>query len=148
MAGRKLYWRHWQVKKACPVLNLPRHGASRMKRTVLSVRLKGRHRHGSAHMFLTRVSSVCLGARKHRREARTCSSSPHQEYRRSSFARAPSRSQFGDSSLRKLRREMVHQRTAPVHGSRLSTAARLPPTVTGSKSFRGYGRLIKPIPAS
>ena len=52
---------------------------------------------------LSRASSFRLGARKHRREAPRSSSSPHQKFRRSSFARAPSLSQFGDSLLRGLR---------------------------------------------
>ena len=43
---------------------------------------------------LSRASSVFLGARKHRREAPSSTSTPHQKYRRSSFARAPSRSQL------------------------------------------------------
>ena len=48
----------------------------------------------------SRASSARLGARKHRREA---TSYTRQLYRMSSFARAPSRSQFGKSFLRKLR---------------------------------------------
>ena len=57
---------------------------------------------GVSPRALFRASGVCLGARKHRREARSYTGSPHQEYRRSSFARAPKRSQFGGSLLRKL----------------------------------------------
>ena len=51
---------------------------------------------------LSRAPSDCLGARKHHRWARSSTSCPHQKYRRSSFARAPSRSQSGDSFIRKL----------------------------------------------
>ena len=40
-------------KESCPVLHLPRNGASRIKQTDLSVRLKGRHRRGSAPMFIS-----------------------------------------------------------------------------------------------
>ena len=56
---------------------------------------------------LSRASSVCLGARKHRREAQSSTSPSQNKYRRPSFARAPSRSQFGDSFLRKLRFALV-----------------------------------------
>ena len=56
---------------------------------------------------LSRASSVCLGAREYRREARSSTSSPHQKYRRPSFAPAPSRSQFGDFFLRKHRLALV-----------------------------------------
>ena len=52
LTGRKQSLRHWKVKRSCPVLYLPWHGASRMKQAVLSVRLKRRHRRGSAPMFI------------------------------------------------------------------------------------------------
>ena len=54
LTSRKLPLRHWQIKRSCPVLHLPRNGASRIKQTDLSVRLKGRHRRGSAPMFICR----------------------------------------------------------------------------------------------
>jgi len=61
LTGRELPLRHWQVKKSCPVLHLPRHGVSGMKQIVLSVRLKGRHRRGSAPMFINSfLSALCI----------------------------------------------------------------------------------------
>ena len=51
---------------------------------------------------LPRAPSVSLGTRKHRGEALSSTSFPHQKSRRSCFARAPTRSQFCDSFLRKL----------------------------------------------
>ena len=62
---------------------------------------------------LSRDLSVCLGAREHRREARSSTSFPHQEYRRSSFARAPSRPQIGDRFLRGLRLALVSRHGSP-----------------------------------
>ena len=56
---------------------------------------------------LSRTSSVRLGARIHRGEALSSTSSPHQKPRRSCFARAPSRSHFGGSCLRELRLALV-----------------------------------------
>ena len=56
---------------------------------------------------LSQASSVFLRSRDHRREAPSSTSSPHQKCRRSSFARAPSRSQFGDSFLREPRLALV-----------------------------------------
>ena len=53
------------------------------------------------------VSSICLGAREHRGEAVSSRSFPHQESRRSCFARAPSRPKFGDSFLRELRLALI-----------------------------------------
>ena len=52
LTSRKLPLRHWQIKRSYAVLHLPRNGASRIKQTDLSVRLKGRHRRGSAPMFI------------------------------------------------------------------------------------------------
>ena len=52
LTSRKLPLRHWQIKRPCPVLHLPRNGASGIKQAGLSVRLKGRHRRGSAPMFI------------------------------------------------------------------------------------------------
>ena len=62
---------------------------------------------GVSPRALSRALSVCLRARKNHGEALSSTSSPHQEPRRSCFARAPSRSHFGDSFLRKLRRALV-----------------------------------------
>ena len=56
---------------------------------------------------LSRVSGIRFGGRKNRREAPGFTSSPHQKHSRSSFARAPSRSQFGESFLRQLRLDLV-----------------------------------------
>ena len=56
---------------------------------------------------LSRASSGCLGARNNRGEAPNFTCSPHQKYRRSFFARAPSRSQFGGNFRRILRLAFV-----------------------------------------
>ena len=56
LTSKKLPLRHWQIKRLCPVLHLPRNGASKTKQTDLSVRLKGRHRRGSAPMFIILLS--------------------------------------------------------------------------------------------
>ena len=53
LTSRELPLRHWQIKRSCPVLHLPRNGASRIKQTGLSVSLKGQHRRGSAPMFIS-----------------------------------------------------------------------------------------------
>ena len=55
---------------------------------------------------LSRASSVCLGARKHRRGAPSSTSHPHQKYR-PFFALAPSLSQICDSFVRELRLAFV-----------------------------------------
>ena len=62
---------------------------------------------GVSPCALSRAPSVCLGAPKHREGALSSTSPPHKKFRRSCFARAPSRSQFGDSLLRELRLALV-----------------------------------------
>ena len=54
---------------------------------------------GVIHRALSRASGVFLGARKHRTEARRSTSSPHQKYRSSSFARVPNRSHLAKVSF-------------------------------------------------
>ena len=56
---------------------------------------------------MSRAASVCLGAQKHRGEALSSKITPQMKYRRSFFARQPSRSQFGVSFLRELRLALV-----------------------------------------
>ena len=56
LTSRRLPLRDWQIKRSCLVLHLPRNGASRIKQTDLSVRLKGRNRRGSAPMFMIAFS--------------------------------------------------------------------------------------------
>ena len=62
---------------------------------------------GVSPRALSRASSACLGAQEHRGEALCSTNSPHQNSRKSCFARAPSRSKFGDSFLRELRLTLV-----------------------------------------
>ena len=62
---------------------------------------------GVSPRALSRASGFCIGARKHRGEALSSISSPHQNSRRSCFARALSRLLFCVTFLRKLRLALV-----------------------------------------
>ena len=77
----------------------------------LGARSHLKNSHGRKHLRFVSSPGCCLGAQKHREEALSSTSPPHQKSRRSSwFARAPSRSQFGDSSLREHRLALMHGR--------------------------------------
>ena len=75
----------------------------------LGARLHIRNSHGRKPSRFVSSPECLLGARKHRGEALSFTSFPYQKSRRSScFARAPSRSQFGDRFLREHRHALMH----------------------------------------